>query len=340
MKRWAVVLVLVAAMAGCDSTPSADNPIWRGPTVSTPTHSLRAESVPAGPSGILTTSLGSDRWANTTKLTIHDINTGRPLFTATMPGWHGRVKLRRQSFSPDRSLLVWGDDDCRIFLAKKAAGGNYQRVGEWRPPQRTPGHEQLCYGVPLFKDGRVWARVSRENGEPAIVSFDPAAPGSPPRTEQEHADGLTLDSEGRPANEIDVTLSGAEGSSGSLLASDRALVSAQVRHTTDTTTTSVFYVCNEAVDEQTLLCVAQGGGQVYGALALLTADRAAKTVTLRQVSAKIEGGIRGAYLAPDRKKAAIHTDGGWYLADLAGGAAPRLLFPQLATNPAEVQFWA
>ncbi|HEX7746429.1 MAG TPA: hypothetical protein VF462_14350 [Micromonosporaceae bacterium] len=251
MRRCAVALLLVAAVAGCESARPANQPSWRNPAASAPSPDRSPDSAAAGPSGILTTSLGTDPQATTTKLTIHDVQTGRPVFTGSMPGWPLRTRLHRQSFSPD------------------------------------------------------W----------------------------------TLDGQGRPAVRMDVAMSGTEQSASTLVASERALVSAEVRVTADTAATSIFYVCQEPVDDQTLLCVAQGGGQVYGAVALLTADREAKTVTLRQGIPKVEGGVRGAYLAPDRTRVAIHTDGGWYLADLGSGGEPRPLFPQLATQGADVQFW-
>lgn len=346
MRRGAVALLLVATMAGCDSARPADGPSWHAPAASSSAAPSSAADGPpdravAAPSGLLTTSLGPDPQGTTTRLTVHDIRTGRPTFTAIMPGWPLRTRLGRQSFSPDWSMLVW-DTACEVRLAKRAADGNYRQIRAWRPPGWTArGDGPLCYFAPRFSGGRVWLVVAPAGGglPGKILSLNPGAPGSQPR--EEHAEAMTLDGEGRPATSIDVTISGREQSIGStLVASQRALVTAEVRLTTDTEATSIFYVCRERVDDRTLLCVAQGGGQVYGAVALLTADRAARTVTLQQAVAKVEGGLRGAYLAPDPKRVVLHTDDGWYLADLGTGRQPRRMFSQLATQGAEVQFWA
>ncbi|PWU60716.1 hypothetical protein DLE60_09515 [Micromonospora globispora] len=139
---------------------------------------------------------------------------------------------------------------------------------------------------------------------------------------------------------MDIAIGGRKGSTGTLVASKQALVSAEVRLTTDTDATTIFYVCRERLDDRTLLCLAQGPGQMYGAVALLTANRAARTVTLRQGVPKVEGGIRDAFLAPDHKRVALQTNDGWYLADLSSGRQPQRVFPQLTTEGAEVQFWA
>lgn len=339
VRRCAVALLLVAAVAGCDSAGPAE-PSWRTPAASAPTRDKSPDSAVAGPSGILTTSLGMDPQATTTKLTIHDVQTGRPVVTGSMPGWPLRTRLHRQSFSPDWSLLAW-DTNCEVRLAKKAADGHYRQVGTWRPPGWTPGGGgTLCYWAPRFVDGRVWLVVGGA-GAGRVASFDPAVPGSQPREEHAEAEKetATLDGQGRPAIRMEVAMSGTEQSASTLVASERALVSAEVRVSADTAEASIFYACQEPVDDQTLLCVAQGGGQVYGAVALLTADREAKTVTLRQGTPKVAGGLRGAYLAPDRKRVAIHADGGWYLAALGSAEEPRPLFSQLATQGADVQFW-
>ncbi|MBQ0892374.1 hypothetical protein KBX37_04540 [Micromonospora sp. U56] len=277
----------------------------------------------------------------TTKLTVHDIRTGRPTFTAIMPGWPLRTRLGRRSFSPDWSTLVW-DNNCEVRLAKRAGDGTYRQVGAWQPPGWTSrGDGPLCYWAPTFSGGRVWLVVGPTGGGAGkVASFDPAALGSQPREEQ--AEAVTLDAEGHGATRIDVVLNGreGEGSSGTLVASEHALVSAEVRLTTDTNATSVLYDCRERVDHRTLLCFALGSGQVYGAVALLTADRGARTIALRQGVPNVKGGLRGAYLAPDHKRVALHTDDGWYLADLGTGRQPRKAFPQLDTEGAEVLFWA
>ena len=345
MRRGAVALLLVAAMVGCDSAGPADEPSWHAPAVSSSAAPSPAADAPpltatGAPSGLLTTSAGSDPEGTTTRLTVHDVRTGRPTFTATMPGWPLRTQLGRQSFSPDWSMVVW-DNACEVQLAKRTGDGNYRQARTWRPPGWTArGDGPLCYSAPRFSHGRVWLVVRPSSGGQAgkVFSFDPAARGSQPR--DEHAEAMTLDDKGHAATSIDVVIRGRKGSTGTLVASKQALVSAEVRLTTDTDATSIFYVCRERVDDRTLLCLAQGPGQVYGAVALLTGDRAARTVTLRQGVPKVEGGLRGAYLAPDHKRVALQTNDGWYLADLKSGRQPQKAFPGLATEGAEVQFWA
>jgi hypothetical protein len=343
VRRCAVAVLLVAALVGCDSAGPGNGSSWRTPPASSPTRDASPDDSMPVPSGILTTSLGTDPQATTTKLTIHDEKTGRPVFTGSMPGWPLRTRLHRQSFSPDWSLLAWDTTDCEVRLAKRAPDGNYRQVGVWRPPGWTVGGGgPLCYWAPRFVDGRVWVVVGRAGAE-RVASFDPAVPGSQPREEHAATEAETetpaLDGEGRPAIRIDVAMSGTEQSASTLVASERALVSAEVRVSADTAEASISYVCQEPVDEQTLLCVAQGAGRVYGAVALLTADRGAKTVTLRQAVPEVQGALRGAFLAPDRTRVAIHTSGGWYVADLGSDAPPQRLFAQLATHPADVQFW-
>lgn len=345
MRRGAVALLLVAAIAGCDSARPVDGPVWHAPAVSSSAAASPAADAPpvratGAPSGLLTASAATDPEGTTTKLTVHDIKTGRPTFAATMPGWPLRTRLDRQSFSPDWSMVVW-DNACEVRLAKRAGDGNYRQARTWRPPGWTSrGDGPLCYSAPRFSRGRVWLVVRPSSGGVAgkVVSFDPAAPGSKPR--DEHAEAMTLDDKGRSATSIDVAISGRAGSTGTLVASKHALVSAEVRLTTDTDATSIFYVCRERLDDRTLLCLAQGAGQVYGAVALLTANRAARTVTLRQGVPKVEGGLRGAYLAPDHKRVALQNNDGWYVADLRADGQPQRVFPQLATQDAEVQFWA
>ncbi|MEV6527397.1 hypothetical protein AB0M43_36285 [Longispora sp. NPDC051575] len=332
MKLTKVLVVACLLLTACGTHEDSNPPA--GGTASTPQPGGRS----GFPSGlvVLGDPQGSPSSATmVTELRVHHPATGITLATYTLPGVMS--KLSREQFSADFRSLVWVD--CQLHLAR-LNGTAYVEVASWKPAVSfTSGAP--CFYTPRFDpaDGQIKAigGAPGPDSDSSLFAFDPAHAEQAPRDLGIKARGL--DNHGRQVRATNSwTVSGAPDDTVTLRVSDDALISGTVLgfH-------GYHYTCDQSLSPTTLLCLSGEKNAQAGSVAVLTADRQANTITLRQVAPVTDARVSGAVVAPDGRQVMLHTSTGWYVLPVDGSGAPSLAFQEVDRRPigtVEVQFWS
>jgi hypothetical protein len=299
-----LIALLAGGTAGCDGEPPKS----------------AAPAAPKLPAGVIA-AVGVDA---PDRITVSDPQTGKVIRTVRLPG--GAILFDRRNFSADWSMVAWLDETDGSLNAGELRGDGYVRTATWRPSADDR------YSSPAFhpSTGRIWATLSGvgENAadETRIVSVDPRKPSTAPR--QEAGKGLVnFDSKGNPASSATAAVVGQVAAKAELLWTEQELVYADVR--ADDEAARISYRCVERISGTAMACV--GAGR-FGAVARLTLDRAARTVTLRELLPATEARVYGVVAAPDGNRLMVNTDQGWETIDATSGAASGVTRPELPAD--------
>jgi hypothetical protein len=273
------------------------------------------------PSGIVfsrdSVSVGT-KSLGTKTLSVYDPATGQLLGTAVAP--YVATVTDRERFDATMARLVYVSD-CKLQVAALSAG-TYLPAGQWEPAQAY-GEGKQCYADPAFKDGRVWAELrvlnASVNSPYRLVSVDPDHPETPAKDE----------GAGTPFQEKQYTIAGRSESDVRVYTEDGMISKVWVTGTLPQRKGQYFadsysYKCDARVDDTTFLCSADHGQdqQPFGSVAVVSVNRSAATVAVKQVAPSSKARNATVFVGPDRKHVAIRDESGWYTAALDATSPP------------------
>lgn len=267
-------------------------------------------------------------------LRVLDVTTGAVIRNVRLPS--GRI--REDGFSPDWSMVAWLESDGRAVVAE-LRGEQYTEIASWTAADIERRVESLTRITFLEATGQLlvgaWVNVIEPG--PGTFVLDPKHPKAKPRGSSSDLSWY-MDSHGTRAEVTMEPVVGETALKAHVVSSKRGIVEVVTFQPTKGQETVTFpsYRClSHPLTTMSIACVPDSGEPKYGAVAILTRDATAGTVTLRALVPEESGPVLKLVPSPDHTQLLLQRQHDLAITSASEIAPVRQLVSDLAVDPGD-----